>query len=243
MRILSASELLDVWERALTQQPVERALGLLGAACPEISPDALAHLSIGRRDAALLTLRAWTFGARMAGVISCARCGDRLDLALDLAGLPLSSFGAAPPEVSLELAGYEIRFRPPNSADLAACAGLDLAAIRAQLLARCVIEARSESRPVAADHLPEHCAQAIMERMAEADPQADIQVDISCPACNHRWRQTFDIVSFFWSEIDAWARRLLREVHSLALAYGWSESEILELSPRRRQFYLEMVGA
>jgi DNA-directed RNA polymerase subunit RPC12/RpoP len=243
MRILSASELLDVWERGLAQQPLERALELLGAACPEMSPDALAHISIGRRDAGLLTLRAWTFGAQMAGVISCARCGDRLELVLDLAGLPLPSLGAEATEVSLELPGYEIRFRPPNSADLAACASLGLVAIRAQLLARCVIEVRSESRTVAADQLPEHCMQAIMERMAEADPQADIQVDIACPACNHRWRQTFDIVSFFWSEIDAWARRVLREVHSLALAYGWSENEILALSPRRRQLYLEMAGA
>jgi hypothetical protein len=243
MHLLSAAELLRVWERGLTQRPVERALELLGAACPELSPDALARLTIGRRDSILLTLRTWTFGPRMSGVIPCARCGERLELTLDSAGLQAAPNGAETPEISLEMLGYEIRFRPPNSVDVATCAGLDLAAIRAQLLARCVIEARSESRSVAADQLPEDCVQAMIERITEADPQADIQVDISCPGCSYRWRQPFDIVSFFWSEIDGWARRALREVHILASAYGWSESEILGLTPLRRQLYLEMAGA
>jgi hypothetical protein len=53
----------------------------------------------------------------------------------------------------------------------------------------------------------------------------------------------FDAGSFFWSELGAWARRLLHEIHSLARAYGWSESEILTLSPARRQAYLELIGS
>jgi len=52
---------------------------------------------------------------------------------------------------------------------------------------------------------------------------------------------TFDIASFFWAEICVQAKRLLREVHTLARAYGWREMDILSMSPARRQFYLEMV--
>ncbi len=51
----------------------------------------------------------------------------------------------------------------------------------------------------------------------------------------------FDVVSFFWSEICVQAKRLLREVHTLARAYGWREADILNMSTARRQFYLEMV--
>ena len=58
-----------------------------------------------------------------------------------------------------------------------------------------------------------------------------------------RWRAVFDIVTFFWSEIEAWACRILREVHILASAYGWCERDILALTSARRQFYLEMVQA
>jgi hypothetical protein len=32
-------------------------------------------------------------------------------------------------------------------------------------------------------------------------------------------------------------------VHLLASAYGWSEGDILSMSPVRRQFYLEISGA
>jgi len=72
------------------------------------------------------------------------------------------------------------------------------------------------------------------------DPQADLQLAMVCPQCAHRWTTTFDIASFFWTELNAWALRLLREVHTLASVYGWSEAEILDLSPTRRKAYLEM---
>ncbi len=39
------------------------------------------------------------------------------------------------------------------------------------------------------------------------------------------------------------AERLLREVHTLARAYGWSEGAILELGSARRERYLELVRA
>jgi len=37
--------------------------------------------------------------------------------------------------------------------------------------------------------------------------------------------------------LSARARRLLRDVHELARAYGWSERDILELSLTRRLAY------
>ena len=49
-------------------------------------------------------------------------------------------------------------------------------------------------------------------------------------------------MSFLWTEIEAWAWRMLSDVHTLARAYGWGERDILALSPTRRQFYLEMGG-
>jgi hypothetical protein len=78
--------------------------------------------------------------------------------------------------------------------------------------------------------------------MAEVDPQADVQLAMACPACSHEWQLTFDILSFFWNEINAWASRILDEVHTLASAYGWREADILALSPHRRQLYLERAS-
>jgi hypothetical protein len=74
------------------------------------------------------------------------------------------------------------------------------------------------------------------------DPQAEVRVAVTCPACHHPWSTVFDIVAYLWSEIDDWARRLLSEVDVLASSYGWNESAILGMTARRRRLYLEIIG-
>jgi len=64
---------------------------------------------------------------------------------------------------------------------------------------------------------------------------------LSCPKCSHEWEMSFDICSYLWREVDNLAKRALREVAMLAAAFGWSESDILRMSPRRRRLYLEMI--
>jgi hypothetical protein len=101
---------------------------------------------------------------------------------------------------------------------------------------------RRQEDEIAVEHLPAHVREAVVGRIAEHDPQADTQLSLTCPGCDHRWQALFDIVSFFWSELEALAIRVLREVHLLASAYGWREEDILAMSPPRRQLYLGMVG-
>jgi hypothetical protein len=47
---------------------------------------------------------------------------------------------------------------------------------------------------------------------------------------------------FLWSKVNLQAHRLLQDVHLLARAYGWTESDVLRLGPGRRQAYLELAG-
>ena len=243
MRALSVTELLTVWEHGLAARPFERALAILSAASPESSPTVLARFSIGRRDTCLLKLREWAFGPDLAILAACPRCHQTLETVLPVAGLYSPFEDGGDRETSLVLQPYDVRCRPPNTEDLAACLGLDMAAIRQELFRRCVIEARHLGNPIRSDELPGELAQKIVERLAEADPQADIRTELVCPDCRHRWTEVFDIVSFFWTEIDVWARRVLREVHILASAYGWRERDILALSPMRRHVYLAMAQA
>jgi hypothetical protein len=241
MRRLSDSELLEAWERGQGKTPVRRALVLLSAACPESQAESLAELSVGQRDALLLTLREWTFGPRMTGLTSCTRCGEQLEFDCEAAQLRVSSEAAPPAALELSATGYELQFRLPNSLDLEQAAQCrDAAASQRLLLEQCLLSARRGDSEVSAEHLPPEIREAASARMAEADPQADLQLHFSCPQCGHSWQARFDIESFFWSEISAWAVRLLREVHALARAYGWREADILALSPWRRQMYLRM---
>ena len=230
MNPLSAATLLNVWERGRDQDPVRRAVGLVTAACVDLSVEAAATLPIGERDSLLLTLRERIFGPELNGLADCPNCGERVEMSFGVEQIRTHS--PVEREFLLEAPDGVLRARVPNSADLAA------AATRRELLVRCILEA-----PAGGEALSDETLNALESRLAQADPGANILLELGCPACGNPWHALFDIVGFFWREIDAWARRVLREVHALAAAYGWSEAEILALSPWRRQFYLEMVGA
>ena len=241
MRPLSAAQLLEAWERGLAETRWRRALPLLAAASSD-STEGVASLSVGERDRRLLKLREWAFGSQLGSVADCESCGERLEWTIDTASLPMQQAESQAGE-TFARDDYSITFRLPNTLDLEAVAeSSDVDAARNLLLERCVTSASKDGAPVGPAELPEAVTEDLAKRMAEVDPQADVQMDLACPACGHRWQVLFDIEFFFWTEIHAWAQRLLSEVHLLACAYGWREKDILELSPWRRQFYLGLVN-
>ena len=244
MHGLSAYELLHVWEVGLSQQSLDRALTILGIAFPEAPRDALAALSIGQRDMRLLVVREKTFGARLPGQAVCPACQGQLEFVLDGAHLRAQASNTGPEltEQVMTIGGYRLHFRLPNSLDLAVIMNCDdVVTARALLTQRCVSHAYQDDVAARVEELPEWAITAVATRMSELDPQAEIQVELSCPVCGHHWSVILDIVTFFWTEICAYAKRLLREVHILARSYGWREADILSMSPVRRQLYLEMV--
>lgn len=242
MRALSPSELLEVWERGQSVPPARRALLLLEASAPEAGPEALARLPVGRRDADLLSLREWTFGPRLVCVAVCAACGERLELNFRAEEVRAAAGTAEPESFKTKVGDYEVNFRLPNSLDLLELASCDDPSRARQLLfERCVTTARLGGSHVEPSSLPPEVVAGVSEKMARADPQGDVRVAVECPACGREWQTVFDIVSFFWSEVEAWARRTLQEVHVLATAYGWREADALALSPQRRRLYLEMI--
>ncbi len=244
MQPLAAAQLLTIWEQGLAQTPAQWALALLAAACPDEPADALGQLNIGARDGRLLTLREWTFGPQLACLAACPQCGEKLELAFTTANIrvwPVVETAAAPTH-TLAHDSYTIHFRLPNSLDATAVlSDHDANANQRLLFQGCLLEAYHEDERVTADALPDAVVEAVIAQMAEADPQADTQLALDCPACGHHWSAAFDIVTFFWAELNTWAYRALHEVHLLACAYGWREADILALSPWRRQLYLEMV--
>src|SRR5262249_1383424 len=135
---------------------------------------------------------------------------------------------------TLSIAGYELRYRLPTTLDIEAIAGdEDQRSARATLLKRCLLSADQGGEAIGVEQLPDDVIDLLSEDMAQLDPQADVQLALTCPACSHHWQAAFDIVSFFWSEIAAWAIRVLSEVHTLASAYGWREADILAMTPWR----------
>lgn len=241
MQHLSASRLLNTWERGRRLSGVERALLLLAAAAPEDPAEATEALPIGPRDSRILDLRAAVFGPRLDAVVSCPACGERLEFAMAAPEMPFRNDVNLPGTLSVSSDGYEIAFRLPTSEDLVAVAQQREADRRSALLDRCIRDARRDDLPINVDALPETVVAAVVERMAAFDPSTTLQIDLACPGCGHEWHNPFDIVAFLWAEVDAWAMRTLYEVHALASAYGWGEADILAMSAWRRHRYMQMV--
>jgi hypothetical protein len=236
MRVPSDAELLGLWELGLGRHPIDRALLLCAWARPDIPVARLAELPLGAVNAALLRLRGAWFGPRIDAVTDCERCGERLEFALDTRAM-LASAAAGDERPALEVNG--LQFRVPTSGDLAAVAGSgDVDAAATILLERCCV-----TRPAAAS-FDFAALMADVEAQFEAcDPAALFDLALVCQACGHAWSAPFDVGATLWSEVDIRANALFGEVHALARAYGWTEPDILALSPRRRAAYIGMVSA
>ena len=259
---LSATTLLNAWEDGLGLGLTQRALLLL-ALCPATTTPAknLAGVCLGERDGHLLKLRRYLFGSRVDAAAACPICNEPLEMSLHIEDIIVDAQPSRGESYWVNVGvgagadtNYDVRYRLPTSADLIQVAlkdireaqGVNLALARAELLRFCVLEVYCQdangSRVAASAHdLPEEAIAAMTTHMAQMDPQGDVQLALSCPACRHSWLAPFDVVSFLWAEVEAWAQHLLHEVHTLAAGYGWHEADILAMSAWRRGWYLQAL--
>ncbi len=244
MNALTASDIVFAWEAGQGKHALDRALLLLSLAIPALSIDELSNLTIGQRTRYLLTVRKDTLGGQASCVATCPHCHEKLEFPLNLEALLQSvpATLALESDFTLTVESFTLQFRLPTSSDLAAAANSgDLSSGRALLLERCLLLAEQGGQRVSLADLPTEVVAAMGEAMSEADPLAEIPLALSCFACGERWTSNFDIVSFFWTELEAQARRLLYDVHTLASTYGWREADILAMSAARRRMYLELI--
>jgi hypothetical protein len=237
MRTLSDAELLDLWESGCDRHPIDRALLTLARALPETSYDRLADWPLGRRNQALTKFYSQCFGPHLRAWTACPNCGEKLEFEIEVDLLsPKETYESQDRTEPVTVNSWTLRL--PTSRDLAVAANeTDPITGALRIVESCLVG------PGTPDEWPEEQLSEIGEKLSMADPLAEIRVNVSCPECGSDGKETLDLVSFVWAEIEARVRRLLFEVHTLASAYGWSEAEILSLSENRRSMYLEMVQA
>lgn len=243
MHSLTAKDLLAAWERGLSQTSARRLITLLAEVYPELGEGSLLQLPLGRRDGLALAARERLFGARLVSLAHCPTCAQPLEFELGVADIVVADLPPVPEQLSGIWEGYQLDFRLPDSRDLivAETQSSPEAAYQA-LMARCLLDARHGNHHHQAHELPAQVLSALEDAMAAADPQANTQLDLSCPACDHRWLAAFDIASFLWRELHTWAQRIIGEVHLLAKHYSWAEADILAMTPTRRRLYLEQLS-
>jgi hypothetical protein len=231
-----ADAIVRIWEQGRTEGPVDRALTILGV-LTERPRQELAAMSVERRDNMLLAWRSQLFGNTLSGYAACPGCGCGVD----------ASVSAADPEPAgepeerffVEVRGTKVAVRLPTSLDLASVAGCEnVEAASRALIHRC-LEDDCAGGPGPDGDAVAAAVEAELDRRAGVSASA---VTLACPDCGHGWDVELDIAAFAWREIEILAGRLLRHVDVLARRYGWSEREILQLSPARRRFYLELAS-
>lgn len=220
--------LLAAWEAGADRPAVERAVTLAALASGR-SAGEVADLPLGECDRLLLALRERCFGPHLDGLADCPACGAGLDVRIDIDELRVAAEPCPRSEQVIDVAAAEVRLRPLTSRDVGAC-GDD----RDRLIARCIVGPPPGPEVPDADLL-----KAIEASLDQLDPQAAVAVTLDCPVCGTAWQAPVDVTEFVWSEVDRFARRLLADVHTLARAYGWTESDVLAVSPARRRRYLE----
>jgi hypothetical protein len=248
----SAQGLLALWEAASMAAPAGRGAALLAAA------GAAPPRSLGHSHAQLLALHARLFGAAVDLISPCPACGHTAQFGVDVQALAqqitasteaatAAALSDTPPQglLALQTHGHTLQFRLPTPADVAAAAVQTAGdeAFARQLVARCVAGCQNAQGPLPVAELPAPVLDALSQRMATLDPGAEVSFALTCPQCATPFSAALDAADLLWRHLQAAAERVLLEVDALARAYGWSEPEVLALSPRRRAAYLQMATA
>src|SRR6266508_1386106 len=233
---LSAAATLDLWETGDGLAPVERSLALAAAAEPPSNMDELARLPLGPRDARLLALRKALSGSVLEATAPCPACGEQAEFAADAHALLRQADGAVLPG-PVETGGFLVEWRSPDSRDVAAAAAArDAAAAERMLLSRCVTVARGPDGEVEATALPAPVRAALSRTMAEADPLAEVLVNVTCPACGTAFIADLDVGEYVWTEVRAPAASAPALSDAPAEVRGAvSASTLDESDPRRTQ--------
>jgi hypothetical protein len=149
--------------------------------------------------------------------------------------VPVAAMPQSAASFYLKIGDRMVHFRLPSGGDQEAALGLDLPDAVSALIERCLLD--DGGKPL--DGTEREVLIAEMERLA---PKVELELDLTCPECQHQSVAPFDVTAFFFEEMKTNQKNLLREFHTLAFYYHWSEDEILNLRRDRRHAYLELLS-
>jgi len=230
---LDPATLLVVWEQGRHGHALHQALTLLSAATPAGVP--VSGWDLASRDALLATVLAGYTGWTVWGCSSCTGCGLSLDVPVDLGAVARAPLRAPGERLTTTVGGVDLPFRLPTTEDLLLLPATDPAAARRALVARCTGLDEIE--------VSDELADAVETAMELAAPTGAVEFAVSCPGCTATTAAALDVPALLWAEVERRALALLRDVHTLATVYGWTQADVLALSPTRRAAYLELIGS
>jgi hypothetical protein len=197
-----------------------------------VTSELVRQLLVGDRDYLVMQLRSLTLGDEIRAVVICPACEKKMDADFLISEVPVEPRPQSSATHTLSLADRSVQFRLPNGGDQEAVLGSARAAD--ELFDRCLLNSGGKE-------LSGEEREAIIDSMERLAPSVELELDLTCPDCTHRFLQPFDITTYFLDELSLSSKQLMREVHALALYYHWSEADILSLRRDRRREYLGLL--
>jgi hypothetical protein len=201
-----------------------------------LTPDSEGHkpaasdITTADRDRLLVAVYARTFGSRITSTVRCVQCEGPFEVDFSLKDmrrdLDAASAGLAADGTVALPDGR--RYRLPTGRD--------------------EVDAQSSMDPVAAllracavDTVGPDDAGVVPNLMRAAAPTLDADLAACCPECGAEQTIRFDVQSYLLASLAADETQLVREVHRLATAYGWSRAEILAMTREKRRAHVAHI--
>ena len=234
MSLRTRAGLLAAWEATVAAPELARGSALVAAAGLADDLAAALDLPVGKSAALAARLHADAFGGEVEGLVTCERCGMLLDVSVPLAGLP-AAHGDATVVVAPD--GAELRVRAPTTRDL--LAARDSPDPARALLAACVTG--EDGAPADHEALGDAALALVDGAAEELAGAAATVVRVACPECGADVAAPLDVGALLAERVERAAGEALADVAELAAAFGWSEAEVLALTPLRRRAYVELA--
>ncbi len=220
--------------------PVTAAVRLAQRVAVSSTGEAVAWDELPAADLDAVTLvirRAWLGDTIMTqGWCADPACREPMDIAFSISAYlghhrPRSCRGVRPAGKTgwFELTGVGVSFRLPTIGDLRMAVGAPDPELC--LRQRCVDPAA----------IPLAVARRISRAMYALAPSLGGPVTARCPGCDGDVVLHFDPVTYTLTELRYAAGDLYEQVHLLASAFGWPESDILLMPRRRRARYAAII--
>lgn len=203
-----------------------------------LRPGKASNLTVCDCDRLFAELYLTYFGEQVESTVSCQNCGQPFELRFSLrellATLNQSTVTKAtgPDDEGIYTLPDGRRFRLPTARDRDDLLGLSPPQALATLLKRCVVTGD-----------PMSDLESLQSAMDEVGAVLDLDLDALCPHCGASQSVQFDIQTYVLRAIAFEQRFLHREIHRIAMAYGWGYQEILDLAREERRTFVRLIEA
>ena len=201
------------------------------------------HWSLMERLQGILSIVFATSGRHLRQKINCKKpdCKELFEVEIDLACFirnePITHFVCRPePHMELEL-------RLPTGIDQLKWINkkYDMKDNLFSEMASSLVSKVNGERPHQRFRLSDEWIDHIGTELEKQDDLTDLVINTNCPACSEEPLFDLDLEEKLLEILLKKQKLLFRQIHGLALAYHWSEKDIVEMSDQRRQYYLAQI--